>query len=126
MTDVFKSRRKSGIISSIRTADLSVYKTVTKKESLQLDFIPVVLFPVTDLTGEHGDVSEIEDMKSQTDVLNAMNEDAIDSLKFEMFSMTALWQLSYPGGIIRHFMADWPVIISAKFLNLGDSRPRRT
>ncbi len=70
--------------------DLSVYKTVTKKESLQLDFIPVVLFPVTDLTGEHGDVSEIEDMKSQTDVLNAMNEDAIDSLKFEMFSMTAL------------------------------------
>ncbi|MHB0801980.1 hypothetical protein PVK73_20725 [Bacillus thuringiensis] len=32
-------------------------------------------------------------MKEQTDVLNRMNEDALDSLKFEMFSMTALFNV---------------------------------
>src|SRR5699024_3770676 len=55
-----------------------------------LDFIPVVEFPVDELLGgELGD-GEISHLREQNDILNQMNEDAIDSLKFEMFSMTAL------------------------------------
>ncbi|AYV74317.1 phage portal protein [Bacillus sp. PK3-056] len=82
----------------IYTTDLTLQKTITKKQSMELDFIPVVLFPVSDLSGEVADSTEIDDMKEQTDVLNKMNEDAIDSLKFEMFSMTAF--LNVPEGTI--------------------------
>ncbi len=70
--------------------NLRLKKTITEKQSMGIDFIPVVLFPVYDLNGETYDNSEVDDMKEQTDILNKMNEDAIDSLKFEMFSMTAL------------------------------------
>src|SRR5690606_11053728 len=55
-----------------------------------LDFIPVVMFPVNDLLAESDGESEVADLKEQNDILNQMNEDAIDSLKFEMFSMTAV------------------------------------
>lgn len=78
--------------------DLTLKQTITKKQSMEIDFIPVVLFPVSDLSGEAQDSSEIEDMKEQTDVLNRMNEDALDSLRFEMFSMTAF--LNVPEGTI--------------------------
>jgi hypothetical protein len=74
---------------AIYNADLEVVRVITEKQSMELDFIPVVLFPVNDLSGEQAINTEVDDMKEQTDVLNAMNEDAIDSLKFEMFSMTA-------------------------------------
>jgi len=76
--------------------ELKLVEQITQKASMELDFIPVVLFPISELSGEDANNSEIEDMKEQTDVLNAMNEDAIDSLKFEMFSMTAL--LNVPEG----------------------------
>jgi Phage portal protein, SPP1 Gp6-like len=79
-------------------ANLELEKTITPKQSMELDFIPVVLFPIADLSGEDRDSSEIDDMKEQTDVLNKMNEDAIDSLRFEMFSMTAF--LNVPEGTI--------------------------
>jgi len=78
--------------------DLELHRTITAKQSMDIDFIPVVLFPVSDLSGEASDSSEIDDMKEQTDVLNKLNEDAIDSLKFEMFSMTAF--LNVPEGTI--------------------------
>lgn len=55
-----------------------------------LDFIPVVTVPVDELLGKSIGDGEIADLRSQNDVLNVMNEDAIDSLKFEMFSMTAV------------------------------------
>jgi Phage portal protein, SPP1 Gp6-like len=70
--------------------DLTIKRTIVAKQSMDLDFIPVVLFPINELSGEDITNSEIEDMKEQTRILNTMNEDAIDSLKFEMFSMTAL------------------------------------
>lgn len=75
---------------ALYSEDLKVVKTITPKQPMGLDFIPVVLFPVSDLSGETVDYSEIEDMKEQTDVLNRLNEDAIDSLRFEMFPMTAV------------------------------------
>lgn len=76
--------------------DLELIETITPKTSMELDFIPVVLFPVNDLSGQQAVNSEVDDMKEQTDVLNKMNEDAIDSLKFEMFSITAV--LNAPPG----------------------------
>lgn len=76
--------------------NLEVVRVITEKQSMGLDFLPVVMFPINDLSGVDIGNSEIDDMKEQTDVLNAMNEDAIDSLKFEMFSMTAF--LNVPEG----------------------------
>lgn len=70
--------------------------TITEKQSMGIDFIPVVLFPIEDLTGDDVTNDEIDDMRQITDVLNQMNEDAIDSLKFEMFPMTAF--LAVPPG----------------------------
>jgi hypothetical protein len=68
---------------------LEIVDTITPKQPMGLDFIPVVLYPINELSGEQAVNTEVDDMKEQTDVLNTMNEDAIDSLKFEMFSMTA-------------------------------------
>lgn len=76
--------------------DLSLIQQITPKTSMELDFIPVVLVPVTDLLAEYNGNSEVADLREQNDVLNQMNEDAIDSLKFEMFSMTAV--LNAPEG----------------------------
>lgn len=75
---------------AIYNGNLEVVRTITPKQPMGLDFIPVVLFPVNELSGEQATNTEVDDMKEQTDILNTMNEDAIDSLKFEMFSMTAL------------------------------------
>jgi hypothetical protein len=76
--------------------NLEVIRTITPRQPMGLNFIPVVLFPINELSGEDVTNSEIDDMKEQTRILNAMNEDAIDSLKFEMFSMTAL--INVPDG----------------------------
>lgn len=72
------------------TEVLELVRMLTPKAPLGIDFIPVVLFPMSDLSGSQGLSTEAEDIKQQTDVLNQLSEDAIDSLKFEMFSMTAL------------------------------------
>lgn len=74
----------------IYDANLDLVRTITPRATNGLSFIPAVLFPIEDLAGEPAINTEIDDMRSQTDVLNAMNEDAIDSLKFEMFGMTAI------------------------------------
>jgi hypothetical protein len=76
--------------------ELKKRRTITERQTMGLNFIPVVLFPINELSGEDVTNSEIDDMKEQTRILNAMNEDAIDSLKFEMFSMTAL--INVPDG----------------------------
>ena len=56
----------------------------------KLDFIPVVDIPIDELlAGRIGD-GEISELRTQNDILNTMNEDAIDSLKFEMFPITSL------------------------------------
>lgn len=73
-----------------REDDLKRLKTITERASMGLDFIPVVMFSVNELLAESLGDSEISNLREQNDVLNQMNEDAIDSLKFEMFSMTAV------------------------------------
>lgn len=70
--------------------DLSLLHTITPRGSLGLDFVPIQLFPVNELLSETLGESEISALREQNDVLNQMNEDAIDSMKFEMFPMTAV------------------------------------
>jgi Phage portal protein, SPP1 Gp6-like len=89
--------RKCYIEEAVYTAeDLEVYEVITPKTSMEIDFIPVVEIPVNNLIGETSADSDIADLREQNDILNQMNEDAIDSLKFEMFSMTAV--LNAPEG----------------------------
>ena len=73
-----------------RESDLTLLRTITEKTSLGLDFIPVQEFPVNELLSETLGDSEISVLREQNDVLNQMNEDAIDSLKFEMFEILAI------------------------------------
>lgn len=70
--------------------NLNLVRIITPKSSLGIDFINVVLFPLSNLSGDSSVNTEAEDIMQLTNILNQMNEDAIDSLKFEMFSMTAL------------------------------------
>lgn len=76
---------------------------------LGLDFIPVVTVPVDELLGKTIGDGEISDLRAHNDVLNTMNEDAIDSLKFEMFSMTAVLNTS-PGTADKMEIAPGAVI----------------
>lgn len=73
-----------------RETDLKRIDTITPTAPMNLDFIPIQEFAVSDLIAEQMGDSEIEALREQNDVLNQMNEDAIDSLKFEMFPMTAV------------------------------------
>lgn len=79
-----------------RESDLALLRVIQKETPLGLDFIPVQEFPVNELISESIGESEISALREQNDVLNQMNEDAIDSLKFEMFPITAILNAS-PG-----------------------------
>lgn len=78
----------SEAIYDVNTLDM--IKEIEPKTPMNLDFLPVVEIPVNKMLG--GDIGdgEVSQLREQNDVLNQMNEDAIDSLKFEMFSITAL------------------------------------
>lgn len=80
-----------------RESDLEKLTTITKLSPMNLDFIPVQEFTINGLVGDQFSSSEIDALREQNDVLNQMNEDAIDSLKFEMFSMTAV--INGPEGV---------------------------
>lgn len=71
-------------------SDLDELEVVTEKGSLGLDFIPVQIFSVGELIDDSSGQSEIGDLRALNDITNQMNEDAIDSLKFEMFEITAI------------------------------------
>src|SRR5690625_2374414 len=92
-----------------RESDLSLLKTIQKKTPLGLDFIPVQEFPVNELLSESIGESEISDLREQNDVLNQMNEDAIDSLKFEMFEITAITNAA-PGSADNFVVAPGAVV----------------
>src|SRR5690625_1501147 len=73
-----------------RESDLELLEILQEKTPLGIDFIPVQEFPVNELLSESLGDSEISALREQNDVLNQMNEDAIDSLKFEMFEPIAI------------------------------------
>ena len=97
--------------------DLRRLEVITPKASMGLNFIPVVLFPVNDLLAEHNGESEISDLREQNDILNQMNEDAIDSLKFEMFGMTAI--INAPEGTGARLQIAPGAILEARGLDAG-------
>lgn len=66
--------------------DLELIEQITPKTPMELNFIPVVAFTVNDLLAEPDGDSEVADMRRQNDILNQLNEDAIDAMKFEMFA----------------------------------------
>src|SRR5690625_2378998 len=86
-TTLFRSYVEEAIY---KEHDLTLLKTVQEKSPLGLDFIPVQEFPVNELLTESLGQSEISALREQNDILNQMNEDAIDSLKFEMFEILAI------------------------------------
>ena len=61
-----------------------------RHKTLGMDFLPIVEVPVDQLIASASGEGEISDLRSQNDILNQMNEDAVDSLKFEMFPITAV------------------------------------
>lgn len=70
--------------------ELHVKRTITPKTYLGFDFIPVVIFDIQTLATEAAYFEDVEDMKVITRTINSMMEDASDSLRFEMFAMTAI------------------------------------
>src|SRR5690625_2563443 len=79
------------ISEGIYEADsLDLIEEITAESPMGLDFIPVVEIPVDELLAGHDGDGEVSQLREQNDVLNQMNEDAIDSLKFEMFPMTTI------------------------------------
>lgn len=66
-------------------------------EPMGLDFLPIVECSVEELVASHIGEGEISHLREQNDVLNRLNEDAIDSLKFEMFPMTSI--INGPDGV---------------------------
>jgi len=98
--------------------DLTLLKTVQKKSPLGIDFIPVQEFPVNELLSESLGQSEISALREQNDILNQMNEDAIDSLKFEMFEMMAITN-AVPGAADGVYRAPGALI---EIQSQGDSK----
>ena len=104
------------------TEGLELYRTITAHSPLGLDFLPLVVVSVPGLSGEEMDTSEIEAMRAITDRINSMNEDAIDSLKFEMFAMTAL--LNVPAGTAEKVqIAPGAVLEIVNSIQTGEARP---
>lgn len=99
--------------------DLSQLEVITPKASMGINFIPVVMFPVNDLLAENNGDSEIADLREQNDILNAMNEDAIDSLKFEMFGMTAV--INAPEGTAERMQIAPGAVLEARGVENGQA-----
>lgn len=92
----FMENARCWIEEAVYTQDLEVVRVIQEPTNLGIDFLPVELIPVSELSGEGAGTSELESMIQLTDVLNKMNEDAVDALKFDMFPMTAF--LNVPPG----------------------------
>lgn len=89
-------RMECFVSEGIYDEELNLITEIKAYQTTGLDFIPVVFFPVSDLLTDDVTNDEIDDMRQLTDVINQLNEDSIDALKFEMFPMTAF--LNVPEG----------------------------
>ena len=74
-------------------------RTELPKTSMELDFIPVVEFPIETLSAGNVENIETESIKALNGILNQLNEDAIDSIKFEMFPITTF--IDVPEGTVN-------------------------
>jgi len=99
----------------VEEENLDVIEEITPESSMGLDFLPVQIFSVNELIAESLGESEIANLREQNDILNQMNEDAIDSLKFEMFSMTAV--LNAPEGTAAKMQIAPGAVVEAQSSN---------
>lgn len=99
--------------------DLTEFERIQSKQTMGLDFMPIVIIPVNDLLAEGDGEAEVADLREQNDVLNQMNEDAIDSMKFEMFSMTAV--LNAPEGTADQMQIAPGAVLEARGYQDGQS-----
>ena len=112
--------RQCYVEEAIYTADdLEVVEQIQGRTPMGISFIPVVSFEVNDLLAEGSEESEVANLREQNDVLNQMNEDAIDSLKFEMFSMTAV--LNAPEGTADQMQIAPGAVLEARGYQDGQS-----
>ena len=100
-------------------ADLKLKRTITPKASMGITFLPVVLVPIEDLAGEAAMSKEFDDIRTLSAILNQMNEDAIDSLKFEMFGLTAV--INAPAGTAAKMEIAPGAVVEV--LGSGDATP---
>ncbi len=70
--------------------ELNVVEDRVKRESMGLDFIPVVHVPTDSLTGQHVGYSELEKMIKVVDEIDRKLSDYSDALRFEMFAIVLL------------------------------------
>lgn len=99
---------------------LKKIRVIQERSDMGIDFIPVVLFPISDLSGQDARNTEIDDIRQITDVLNKMAEDAIDSLKFEMFPMTAM--INVPEGTADKVNVAPGAIVEAQTSGIGEGQ----
>jgi hypothetical protein len=99
--------------------DLEVIEQIQGSTPMDIPFIPVVPFEVNDLLAEDARDSEIANLREQNDILNRMNEDAIDSIKFEMFAMTAV--LNAPEGTAEQMQIAPGAVLEARGFQDGQN-----
>ena len=99
--------------------NLEVVDQIQGRTPMAIPFLPVVPIEVHDLLADGTAESEVADLREQNDVLNKMNEDAIDSLKFEMFSMTAV--LNAPDGTADQMTIAPGAVLEARGFSEGQS-----
>lgn len=99
--------------------DLEVIEQIQGSTPMGINFIPVVAFEVSDLLAENARDSEIANLREQNDVLNRMNEDAIDALRFEMFPMTTV--INAPEGTADQMRIAPGAVLEARGFQDGQS-----
>ncbi|RPF54742.1 phage portal protein [Abyssicoccus albus] len=85
-----ESRNECWVDERVFDETLQEIEVIQDKTYLGFDFIPMVMFDVETVNSNTTNFDDLEDMKVLTRILNDMMEDANDSLKFEMFSMTVI------------------------------------
>jgi hypothetical protein len=78
------------IEESVYDEELNVIEERVKRQSMGLDFIPVVHIPTEKLTGTTMGFSELEKLVDIADEIDRKMSDYSDALRFEMFAITLL------------------------------------
>src|SRR5690625_4439181 len=78
------------IEESVYDDELFLVEERVKRQSMGLDFIPVVHVPTDSLTGQHVGYSELEKMITVVDEIDRKLSDYSDALRFEMFAIVLL------------------------------------
>jgi hypothetical protein len=92
---VWKGDEDSGyydceIEEAVYDAGLTVVESRVERQSMGLDFIPVVQIPTEKLSGDFHGFSELEKMVEVADEIDRKLSDYSDALRFEMFAITLL------------------------------------